>query len=48
MVMGRNECGSNAMVTVQMTVWQENEEYFSDKPIIWSVLPNNQVSTPVL
>jgi hypothetical protein len=30
MVMGRNECGSNAMVTVQMTVWQENEEYFSE------------------
>ena len=28
-----------AMVTVQMTVWQENEEYFSEKPTNWSVLP---------
>ena len=27
MVMGRNECGSNAMVTVQMTV----EEYLEKK-----------------
>ena len=46
--MGRNECGSNAMVTVQMTVWQENEEYFQKNRQIGQFCQNNQVSTPVL